>query len=159
MEFVGVTSENEVAKVQAFVTKMGSKMDYPVAIDTKGIVSDGYMGAYGVSGIPHSFIVDVEGKVAWNGHPMDPEFEKQLAAVSAAAAKAAASSGGDSGNSHASKLAHHYTLEQIAKMSEDQLAHLSAKDLRGICQEHGVDVTACLEKADYVQAIHQAIHA
>lgn len=154
IEIVGVTSENETAKVEAFVKKMGSKMDYHVAIDTKGLVSESYMGTYGVSGIPHSFIIDTDGKVTWHGHPMDPEFEKKLAEVSAKAAK-----GGDSPNSNSqNKLAHHYTLQQIAQMSEDELAHLSAKDLRGICQEHNVDVTACLEKSDYVQAIHQAIH-
>lgn len=28
-------------------------------------------GDWGVSGIPHVFVVDVDGKVAWEGHPVD----------------------------------------------------------------------------------------
>jgi len=38
---------------------------------------------YGVSGIPHAFVVGTAGKVTWKGHPMDPELataiEKALA--------------------------------------------------------------------------------
>ncbi len=66
--FVGVTSE-ESGVVKKFLTKMGTKMDYVVAIDG-GKTSEGYMQAFGVGGIPHAFIVDKEGKLAWHGHPM-----------------------------------------------------------------------------------------
>jgi thiol-disulfide isomerase/thioredoxin len=67
--FVGVSTES-AAKVQPFVDEMGDKMDYTVAIDRDGKTSEGYMKAFGQNGIPHAFVVDREGKVAWQGHPM-----------------------------------------------------------------------------------------
>ena len=67
--FVGVSDET-AAKVRPFVDNMGEKMDYTVALDRDGKTSEGYMRAYGVNGIPHAFIVDKEGRVAWHGHPM-----------------------------------------------------------------------------------------
>jgi hypothetical protein len=47
---------------------MGDKMAYTVAIDA-GATSKGYMGKYGVGGIPHAFVVK-DGEVVWHGHPM-----------------------------------------------------------------------------------------
>lgn len=67
--FVGVTDE-ESATVKKFVTKMGDKMDYVVAIDDNRQTSDGYMKEFGVNGIPHAFVVDKQGRVIWQGHPM-----------------------------------------------------------------------------------------
>ena len=148
VEFVGITSETEKDKVEEFVKKMGEKMDYAVAMDTKGLVNAAYMQAYGVSGIPHVFVVDLEGNVAWHGHPAEPDFETAL--QTASAGKSA---------SPKSSAAHHFTLEQITKMSDAELVHLSAKDLRGICQEYKIDVTSCLEKTDYVEVIHQFVSA
>lgn len=67
--FIGITSE-AVSTVKPFVEKMGQKMDYHVAIDQDRKTSRGYMEAFGVRGIPHAFVVDKEGKIAWHGHPM-----------------------------------------------------------------------------------------
>ena len=67
---IGISTET-VDKVKPFVAKMGAKMNYTVAIDVEGKVSEGYMDAYGVRGIPHAFIVDGKGQIAWHGHPMD----------------------------------------------------------------------------------------
>ncbi len=67
--FVGVSDETP-AKVKPFVDQMGEKMDYTVAIDRDNKTSEGYMKAFGVNGIPHAFIVDKEGRIAWQGHPM-----------------------------------------------------------------------------------------
>lgn len=61
---VGVTSENEET-VRPFVEKM--EMKYVVAIDTNRSFAETYMD--GVQGIPHAFIVDTNGVVAWSGHP------------------------------------------------------------------------------------------
>jgi hypothetical protein len=68
--FIGVSDE-KANVVKPFVEKMGDKMEYVVAIDQDRKTSAGYMKAYGINGIPHAFIVDKEGKVAWQGHPMD----------------------------------------------------------------------------------------
>lgn len=67
--FVGVSDET-AAKVQTFVDQMGDKMDYVVAVDNNGRTSQGYMRAYEQNGIPHAFVVDREGRMAWHGHPM-----------------------------------------------------------------------------------------
>ena len=39
-------------------------MSYPVGVGSSSA------GAYGVSGIPHAFVV-ANGKIVWAGHPMD----------------------------------------------------------------------------------------
>ncbi len=66
---VGISIE-EAGVAKPFVEKQGAKMDYNVAVDPTRNVSDGYMRAFGCNGIPHAFIVDGEGKIAWQGHPM-----------------------------------------------------------------------------------------
>lgn len=68
--FVGVSDE-DMATVKPFVDNMGDKMEYRVALDRNGQTSEGYMKAFGVNGIPHAFVVDREGRIAWHGHPMD----------------------------------------------------------------------------------------
>jgi len=67
--FVGVSDE-DAPTVKKFVNKMGEQMDYTVAIDDNRQTSKGYMEAFDQNGIPHSFIVDLEGRVVWHGHPM-----------------------------------------------------------------------------------------
>ena len=66
---VGVTDEDS-AKAKPFVDGQGEKMDYTVAIDRNNGTSDGYMKRDGQNGIPHAFVVDKEGRLAWHGHPM-----------------------------------------------------------------------------------------
>jgi len=34
--------------------------------------------AYGVRGIPHAFVIDVEGRVVWQGHPAEKGFEQVI---------------------------------------------------------------------------------
>jgi len=67
--FVGVSDEKP-AVVKPFVEKMGAKMEYAVAVDKDRATSKAYMEAYGIDGIPHAFVVDKEGRVVWEGHPM-----------------------------------------------------------------------------------------
>ncbi len=83
--FIGVSVWEEDQKlVKPFVKEMGDKMDYRVAMDLvpeKGDANDGkmannWMMAAGENGIPSSFIINGEGKVAWIGHPM--EMDKPL---------------------------------------------------------------------------------
>jgi hypothetical protein len=66
-------------------------MDYTVVLDNNRETSKGYMGAYGINGIPHAFVVDREGRIAWHGHPMaglDKALEKAAAAPVSPAATA-----------------------------------------------------------------------
>lgn len=66
---IGVSAEDP-STVRPFVDKMGGKMGYTVAVDNNRQTSKGYMTAYGQNGIPHAFVIDLEGRVAWHGHPM-----------------------------------------------------------------------------------------
>ena len=79
--FIGVTDEEE-KDVEPFVKDMGAKMDYIVVLDKERSTNAAWMQAAGEEGIPAAFVV-VEGKVAFIGHPMNPEFEETLKQVSA----------------------------------------------------------------------------
>jgi len=63
--------------VKKFVAKMGDQMNYTVAVDNERQTSKGYMDAFGIRGIPHAFIVDKQGRIVWDGHPM-ANLEKVL---------------------------------------------------------------------------------
>ena len=70
--FISLTDEDR-RTVEPFARDM--KMDYAVGGGSKT------SGVYGVTGIPHAFIVDPSGTVAWEGHPMgglDRALEDQL---------------------------------------------------------------------------------
>jgi len=66
---VGVSDET-VPKVKPFVEKMADQMNYVVAVDDARKTTAAYMEGFGVTGIPHAFIVDKQGRIAWHGHPM-----------------------------------------------------------------------------------------
>jgi thiol-disulfide isomerase/thioredoxin/outer membrane protein assembly factor BamD (BamD/ComL family) len=70
--FISLTDEDRKT-VEPFAREM--KMDYAVGGGSQT------SGVYGVTGIPHAFIVDPSGTVAWEGHPMaglDRALESQL---------------------------------------------------------------------------------
>ena len=79
--FIGMNVwERNVPGVEPFVKQMGAKMNYRVAldvvgenIDTMGKTASAWLAAAGQTGIPCSFVVNKEGKVAWIGHPMGME--------------------------------------------------------------------------------------
>ena len=71
---VGVSDEKEdvVAKF-----RKGLPMEYTVALDEKNELGK----KFGITGIPHAFIVGKDGKIAWQGHPMqlmEAEIEKAM---------------------------------------------------------------------------------
>jgi len=57
-------------KVKTFVEGMGHRMDYHVAVQDSNFMEVGWFNASGEQGIPKSFVVNGEGKLAWIGHPM-----------------------------------------------------------------------------------------
>ena len=77
VEFCGVTSEDE-ATASRFVTQMGNKMDYTVACDEGGSFEREYMSRFGVTGIPHAFVVGKDGNLVWEGFPIGPSFEQAI---------------------------------------------------------------------------------
>lgn len=81
---VGVTDadpfRNSVPDIKGFVKEQGSKMEYTVAIDDDGATTKAYMPSE-VVGIPHAFLVGRDGKVVWQGSPLDPVLEKVIPEV------------------------------------------------------------------------------
>lgn len=75
ISFTGVSvwerGENTQKLVEDFVAEMGPKMDYTVVTDTtSGAMAKNWMTAAKQTGIPASFVVGKDGKIAWIGHPM-----------------------------------------------------------------------------------------
>jgi thiol-disulfide isomerase/thioredoxin len=56
-------------KIKAFVDSMGDRMDYRVAIEDSDAMTTGWLDASGETGIPTSFVVNTDGRLAWIGHP------------------------------------------------------------------------------------------
>ncbi|HVU86919.1 MAG TPA: thioredoxin domain-containing protein [Pirellulales bacterium] len=89
VQFVGVdVFEHDVQLVEPFVTEMGDKMDYSVALDSvpadsepkDGAMAKAWMDAADEHGIPTAFVVH-DGTIAWIGHPLrlDEPLAKILA--------------------------------------------------------------------------------
>ena len=80
--FIGVSIDDEatVGKAKPFVTEMGDKMNYTVAIDREKATSKAYMEAFGIRGIPHAFVVNQQGQIIWhqNPHPSVPGLDEVL---------------------------------------------------------------------------------
>ncbi|KAJ3265791.1 hypothetical protein HDU77_003811 [Chytriomyces hyalinus] len=77
VSFVGVSQEQDVSVVQAFIDKMGDEMDYSVAVDPRGLTKE-VVAASGGMGIPHAILMDAKGVMVWAGHPMDAKFEEAI---------------------------------------------------------------------------------
>ena len=68
---ISIDGEGTREKVEPFVKNMGPKMDYNVALDDADAMKKAYLDAAEAQGIPHAFIVGKDGRIAWQGHPMD----------------------------------------------------------------------------------------
>lgn len=67
----GTTSpKNTLEGVQAMTKDKGDTMGYTVAFDDGKKTNEAYMKAAQQPGIPTSFVVDKDSKIAWIGHPM-----------------------------------------------------------------------------------------
>jgi len=89
--------ERDRPGVEPFVKKQGERMGYTVAMEqpdgdkpSEGKMAQTWMKAAGRNGIPCSFIIDREGKIAWIGHPMtmDRPLEQVVAGTFDAKANA-----------------------------------------------------------------------
>ena len=85
LTIIGVTAPddrgNTPSAVRRFVKKQGSNMDYTVAIDKDMATTNAYMSASGNTAIPHAFVVGRNGRVLWQGSPLDPSLPDVLAQV------------------------------------------------------------------------------
>jgi thiol-disulfide isomerase/thioredoxin len=58
-------------KVKAFVDSLGNRMNYDVAIEDSNFMQTEWFDASGEQGIPKTFVVDADGRLAWIGHPRE----------------------------------------------------------------------------------------
>ncbi len=67
-------------RIAAFVDRQGKRMRYTVAIDTGEQTSDDWLAAANQTGIPCTFIIDQQGRLAWIGLPdnMDAPLQQIL---------------------------------------------------------------------------------
>jgi len=58
-------------KITAFVDSMGDRMDFQIAVGDSNFIAGGWIEGFGEqrSGIPRSFVVDSNGRIAWIGYP------------------------------------------------------------------------------------------
>lgn len=71
--FIGIDvmerKTTSMEKIRGFVDSMGQRMDYYVAVEDSNFMVAGWMEASGEQGIPRTFVVNAEGRLAWIGHP------------------------------------------------------------------------------------------
>jgi len=67
---IGIT-DDEVEDVMEFITKQKDEIVYTIALDDNGGSDKLYMEGFGIEGVPHAFIINRDGKIAWEGNPLD----------------------------------------------------------------------------------------
>lgn len=77
---VGISDESEEL-VRPYVDGFGEPIRYSIAIDRVNTTKSRYLQGFGVTGIPVSFVVDVQGRVVWYGHPSSEFLEKLVVAL------------------------------------------------------------------------------
>lgn len=66
---IDVFESNHPEKVKTFVDSAGRIMDYHVAVEDSNFMQTDWLAATADMGIPRSFVIDTDGKIAWIGHP------------------------------------------------------------------------------------------
>ncbi|KAJ3194802.1 hypothetical protein HK101_001862 [Irineochytrium annulatum] len=138
---VGVTDEKDEGKIRGFVEGMGKKMDYPVALDLELSARKSLFIPSGAQGIPHVILVGVDGKVLWNGHPVDPQFAQLLEQQATLATDREPEKEPE-------------PLPLITE-SEEELGRKSVKELKAILSERGIGFGDCFEKGDLVKRVRE----
>ncbi|HVU58475.1 MAG TPA: TlpA disulfide reductase family protein [Puia sp.] len=75
--FVGIDIYEEktmsLEKIKHFVDSIGSRMDYNAAADDSNFMAAEWLDSTREKGIPKTFVVNADGRLAWIGHPKDLE--------------------------------------------------------------------------------------
>jgi len=152
---VGITNEDNIDQIRSFVQKMGDKMNYIVAIDSAGSLSNDYMRKYHISGIPHAFILDRQGKVAWQGHPADSNFERQLGVAASVPSNASSSNASKPRIVTPSQSSNPFAGRRDYSIGE--IEALNVKDLKLVLQANDVNFADCIEKAELIARIKESL--
>jgi hypothetical protein len=147
--------EEDSPQIRAFVQQQGAKMDYTVAVDGSGQAAQALMGAAGVSGIPHAFIIDASGTIRHHGHPMEPRFAEVLEQVCSQAPPEAAAGAAASGNGDASAAPKPERQLPAITASREELMAQPVRQLKQILEERGIGFGDLSEKGELVDRILQ----
>lgn len=155
--FVGVSLDDDVDKLRRFVSQQGDKMAYAVVADASGAAQRELFLKSGARGVPHCFVLDAAHRVAYSGHPLDPQMLQKLqAAVDAAAGAGAGAAGAEAAGAGAaageSKEAGKKAVPPVKESLEELLAR-PVRELKALLRERGVAHADCLEKADLARRI------
>ncbi|KAF9416035.1 hypothetical protein BGZ94_010310 [Podila epigama] len=131
---VASTNEKDESKIREFVKS--KSMEYTVVMDTKQTLHSKVFKPSGATGIPFSAIA-VNNKIVFSGHPMDPQFARQL---EAAAAKAT------------STKKEPEALPLITQ-SYEELMQLRPKELRQILEDRNIRTAGLSEKSEFAKLI------
>jgi thiol-disulfide isomerase/thioredoxin len=148
----GADKDTTVAK---FVTQMGEKMDYHVAMDTEDtFMADNWMKAAGQNGIPTAFLVQ-KGKIIWIGHPMGGLEESLKEASAGSFDIEKAKKRGDAQK----KLEAFYAKameggDEAELLKEGKELEALDKELGGITPGEKFDVQDVLKQAKFSAAMH-----
>ncbi|KAF9212562.1 hypothetical protein BGZ59_006586 [Podila verticillata] len=124
----------DVDKVRDFVKS--KNMDYTVVIDKNQSLHSKVFKPSGATGIPFSAIA-VNNKIVFSGHPMDPQFARQL---ETAAAKATSTKKAP-------------VALPLISQSYEELMQLRPKELRQILDDRGIRSTGLSEKSEFAKLI------
>lgn len=131
---VASTNEQDEQKVRDFVKS--KNMDYTVVIDKNQSLHSKVFKPSGATGIPFSAIA-VNNKIVFSGHPMDPQFARQL---ETAAAKATSTKKAP-------------VALPLISQSYEELMQLRPKELRQILDDRGIRSTGLSEKSEFAKLI------
>ncbi|KAG0225239.1 hypothetical protein BGW41_004795 [Actinomortierella wolfii] len=130
---IASTFEPDEQKIRDFVAH--ENMEYTVILDRHQTVRSKIYQPSGATGIPFAAII-VNNKIVHSGHPMDPNFRRQL---ESAAAKA-------------SLLKEPEALPLIT-MSMEELMQLRPRELRQILEDRGIKTAGLSEKSEFAKLI------
>ncbi len=68
VEFIGISAEPAIV-LRSFVESLGDQVGFAVAADAQRKTYTAYMTAFGEVVVPHAFVVQKNGLIAWRGHP------------------------------------------------------------------------------------------
>lgn len=136
--FVGITSEDNEAKIKQFISSMGDQMTYPVALD-KSHEMDAYARHFKAEGIPHAYLVDCMGVIRWHGHPAEPSLAGKLDVLA---------------NERANKVAaEESTVIPSNQLTSAMLSSLSVGDIKWALKANHLNSADYLEKSDMLLAL------
>jgi len=135
--FIGITNETDLSKLNKFISSMGNKMTYRVAMDPNESMNY-YTEKYDVRGIPHAFIIDHLGRVRWSGHPMATDLDSTLESLA---------------NELKAYKEQSQATVSLSNKSTEELNNMSTKELLTAMKNAGISDKGCVEKSDLVAKI------